>query len=433
MFLHCQWRTLGTDMGQIMGLSPLLVVVLLTCVALSSGQDSAACASPPLVIHTDSAPHEFTSPNYPRPYPRNTYCEWLLEAPVGQKCNLTFVDFHLTGTNYWGKCPHTDKVQIYDGTDAEANVTLFGTFCENDQPTGQYESRGRHLLVTFESTTINYFKRGIKVHYGFSQCTDAYECASNPCQNGGTCVEAQCGYNCTCTRNYAGPTCQTELPCASSPCPPGTACINRGDAFSCADAPTTPTPPTTTTEHATTTQSTVPPPTTTVKQSTIAQTTPQMPSTTSSKQPSTSQNTVTSSTKEAEALKTEMASTKTKVTRATAVTESNTPTPDDPKTTHTTSSSKTPPPDAKQTAAPTGDSPKPQGQSGQPECETDVWNLSDCGWPWWLILVVAGLGVAMVSTAGGMAYRYCKRKKSGRVVTPRSVAGVHLELEDMDD
>ncbi|CAH1262868.1 uncharacterized protein [Branchiostoma lanceolatum] len=425
-----------------MGLSLLLVVMLVTCLAVSSGQDIAACDSPPLVIRPHSAPHEFTSVNYPRPYPRNTYCEWLLEAPVGQKCNLTFVDFHLTGTNYGGKCPHTDKVQIYDGADAEANVTLFGTFCETDQPTGQYESRGRHLLVTFESTTINYFRRGIKVHYGFTQCTDAYECVSNPCQNGGTCVEARCGYNCTCARDYAGPTCQTELPCASSPCPPGTACINRGDAFSCTDAPTTPTPPTTTTEQATTSQSTTPPtPTTT-------QTPPQMPPTTTTKQPTMSQSTAATTTKESVTTRSEVASTKSQVTRATAVTERSTPTPDDPKITPSktpppgdkqtapdinTTPPKTPPLAHRQTAVPTADSPKPLGQSGLAACETDVWNFSDCGWPWWLILVVAGLGVAIVGTVGGMAYRYCKRKKTDRVVTPRSVAGVHMELTDVDD
>ncbi|KAI8480565.1 hypothetical protein Bbelb_416880 [Branchiostoma belcheri] len=419
-----------------MGHLRLLVAVLATCWMLNSGQDMPACDSPPLVIHTNTGPYEFTSPNYPRPYPRNKYCEWLLEAPVGQKCNLTFVDFHLTGTNFWGNCPHTDKVQIYDGTDASANVTLFGTFCEKDQPTGEYESRGRHLLVTFESTTINYFSRGIKVQYGFSPCTDAYECASNPCQNGGTCVEARCGYNCTCTRNYAGPTCQTELPCASSPCPPGTACINRGDAFSCTEPPTAPTPPTTTTERATTTQSTTtPPPTTTTKQSTTTQTTTPIPPTTTTKQSSTSQSTPASTTKESVTTKAEIVSTRSQVTRGTSATDRTTSTSDDLKTTHSTSPvpPKTPSPADKQTAATTTDSPKPQGLTGQTACEADVWNFSDCGWPWWLILVVAGLGVAMIGTAGGMAYRYCKRKKTDRVVTPRSVAGVHLELTDVDD
>ena len=37
---------------------------------------------------------------------------------------------------------------------------------------------------------------------------DVDECASNPCQNGGTCSNEQNGFNCKCLRDlYKGPTC----------------------------------------------------------------------------------------------------------------------------------------------------------------------------------------------------------------------------------
>ena len=35
------------------------------------------------------------------------------------------------------------------------------------------------------------------------------ECASNPCQNGGTCNDGLNGFTCTCTDQWTGPLCQT--------------------------------------------------------------------------------------------------------------------------------------------------------------------------------------------------------------------------------
>uniref|UniRef100_A0A672L0Y8 Fibulin 7 n=1 Tax=Sinocyclocheilus grahami TaxID=75366 RepID=A0A672L0Y8_SINGR len=40
--------------------------------------------------------------------------------------------------------------------------------------------------------------------------TDVSVCASNPCQNGGTCVEALNQYKCTCPHNWSGSQCQYQ-------------------------------------------------------------------------------------------------------------------------------------------------------------------------------------------------------------------------------
>ncbi|XP_048590513.1 EGF-like repeat and discoidin I-like domain-containing protein 3 [Nematostella vectensis] len=45
-------------------------------------------------------------------------------------------------------------------------------------------------------------------HYG---SPDTDECASNPCRNGGTCIDRLNGFSCNCTRYYEGATCQDFL------------------------------------------------------------------------------------------------------------------------------------------------------------------------------------------------------------------------------
>ncbi len=39
---------------------------------------------------------------------------------------------------------------------------------------------------------------------------DTDECASSPCQNAGTCIDAVNGYSCNCTSGYEGINCETS-------------------------------------------------------------------------------------------------------------------------------------------------------------------------------------------------------------------------------
>uniref|UniRef100_A0A336MY49 CSON008277 protein n=1 Tax=Culicoides sonorensis TaxID=179676 RepID=A0A336MY49_CULSO len=60
------------------------------------------------------------------------------------------------------------------------------------------------------------------------------ECESNPCLNGGQCIDHISGFSCKCTPGYTGKRCHVKVDfCANDPCPDGHRCIDHGDDFSC--------------------------------------------------------------------------------------------------------------------------------------------------------------------------------------------------------
>uniref|UniRef100_A0A3B4TVX1 Protocadherin Fat 4 n=1 Tax=Seriola dumerili TaxID=41447 RepID=A0A3B4TVX1_SERDU len=72
------------------------------------------------------------------------------------------------------------------------------------------------------------------------QCVPPGDCASNPCQNHGSCVpDPRSGFTCVCSEFYTGKTCETLVACLGVQCPQGTVCktANNGG-FVCSPSPT---------------------------------------------------------------------------------------------------------------------------------------------------------------------------------------------------
>ncbi|KAK3728579.1 hypothetical protein QZH41_011661 [Actinostola sp. cb2023] len=61
-----------------------------------------------------------------------------------------------------------------------------------------------------------------------SMCIDIDDCASNPCNNGGRCIDHKDGYRCECLLGYMGKQCEIEKDeCLSDPCYQGSTCVDK--------------------------------------------------------------------------------------------------------------------------------------------------------------------------------------------------------------
>eukprot|EP00058_Branchiostoma_floridae_P006280 XP_002591768.1 hypothetical protein BRAFLDRAFT_83542 [Branchiostoma floridae] len=72
-----------------------------------------------------------------------------------------------------------------------------------------------------------------KMRIEFLGCDDTDACQSNPCKNGGTCVDGLDSYSCNCTSGYSGDTCEDTDDCQSNPCKNGGTCVDGLDSYSC--------------------------------------------------------------------------------------------------------------------------------------------------------------------------------------------------------
>lgn len=94
-------------------------------------------------------PGVIMSPNYPRSYPHNTRCVWLLRGTPGRKVTLTFTNF---GLEAHSSCNY-DYLELRQGDNA--NASLINRYCGTTLPP-TVTSFGNSLfvkLVTDASTS----------------------------------------------------------------------------------------------------------------------------------------------------------------------------------------------------------------------------------------------------------------------------------------
>ena len=93
------------------------------------------------------------SPNYPKEYPHDLNCSWLLSVPLGERVLLHLENFTTYDDN--------DFMMIYDGADSESNViaSLSGNFSQD------ISSTGSKILLRFITTKKNEIFGGFRIRY----------------------------------------------------------------------------------------------------------------------------------------------------------------------------------------------------------------------------------------------------------------------------
>ncbi|KAJ8670094.1 hypothetical protein QAD02_001353 [Eretmocerus hayati] len=88
------------------------------------------------------------SANYPKNYPHNQNCEWLMTVDQNHAINLTFVELDLERSR---NCTD-DYIKIFDGNSTEAK--LLGKYCRNSDLAPYYVSSGNQMLVTMRTDSL---------------------------------------------------------------------------------------------------------------------------------------------------------------------------------------------------------------------------------------------------------------------------------------
>lgn len=101
-----------------------------------------------------------TTPNYPRNYPSNLHCEWLITINPNHRINLTILDFDVEEHS---RC-ELDNFSLYDG-DVIANDKLLLRHCQQQMPNQtSFLSTNNTLFLTFDTdSTVGY--KGFKLEY----------------------------------------------------------------------------------------------------------------------------------------------------------------------------------------------------------------------------------------------------------------------------
>ena len=94
-----------------------------------------------------SATGTIKSPHFPKPYPDDVLCVWVIGIPRGDHVKLTLETVDM---EYCTLC-RCDYVEVRDGK--SSNGQLIGRFCRERKVV--LYSEGRHVTVTFKSDAGN--------------------------------------------------------------------------------------------------------------------------------------------------------------------------------------------------------------------------------------------------------------------------------------
>ncbi|XP_011663142.2 sushi, von Willebrand factor type A, EGF and pentraxin domain-containing protein 1 [Strongylocentrotus purpuratus] len=106
----------------------------------------------------------------------------------------------------------------------------------NPCPLGSYQSRAQQTSCDLCPGQLSTNSSGAQ---SVQECTDINECASDPCQNGATCVDLTGSFQCICASGFSGRDCEIDIDdCALyQPCLHNGTCVDLVNSYSCVCLP----------------------------------------------------------------------------------------------------------------------------------------------------------------------------------------------------
>ncbi|XP_066271847.1 fibropellin-1-like [Branchiostoma lanceolatum] len=168
-----------------------------------------------MCLESTTAPNTMAamySPTFVTTYPRKLRF-WFYKNTIGD----SFMELTVKSTG------QPNNVNVWTADDRSADWRM----AELDLPAGRFELTFRGVKNGYRSTD-----------FGFDDIQildpNTNECASSPCQNGGTCTDGDFTFSCTCMPPYTGALCETDHDyCASQPCSNGGTCLDLQSGYSC--------------------------------------------------------------------------------------------------------------------------------------------------------------------------------------------------------
>lgn len=129
--------------------------------------------------------------------------------------------------------PDWEGQYIFSSYQKQTNLLILGTICHIAKQTF---CRSNPCLNG--GTCVNtgdYYQCICKDGFEGSNCQDdVNDCIPQPCQNGGKCIDGVNWFLCECAPGFTGPDCKINVnDCASNPCGYGGTCLDRIDDFDC--------------------------------------------------------------------------------------------------------------------------------------------------------------------------------------------------------
>ena len=132
-------------------------------------------------VHNSSR-GSFHTPGWPRFYPLDFRCEWIIQPPVGGSEMVLELTVNGTAYGIHGRRPcATDYLEFYDGLTTDAQS--LGKYCQFDKPDVLYTSSNQALVV-FQASTIPHLpsRVGVQVLYQLYE-KGLFASLGNTCSN----------------------------------------------------------------------------------------------------------------------------------------------------------------------------------------------------------------------------------------------------------